>query len=70
MRWSPKGRQTEVAVGLKAATALLRNRREGITVMLASMMPTVVLLIASLLLLDLTPLTTEDGSIWLRLVAR
>ncbi|WP_425444066.1 hypothetical protein, partial [Salmonella enterica] len=29
--------------------------------MLASMMPTVVLLIASLLLLDLTPLTTEDG---------
>ncbi|PXZ99624.1 hypothetical protein DMW43_27445, partial [Serratia marcescens] len=33
-----------------------------LTVMLASMMPTVVLLIASLLLLDLTPLTTEDGS--------
>lgn len=30
-----------------------------LTVMLASMMPTVVLLIASLLLLDLTPLTTE-----------
>ncbi len=41
-----------------------------LTVMLASMMPTVVLLIASLLLLYLTPLTTEDGSIWLRLVAR
>ncbi|MDF4285582.1 IncQ-type mobilization protein MobB [Vibrio parahaemolyticus] len=41
-----------------------------LTVMLASMMPTVVLLIASLLLLDLTPLTTEDGWIWRRFVAR
>nr|WP_282564625.1 IncQ-type mobilization protein MobB [Providencia rettgeri] len=66
----------EVAAEVSSAAQSARSASRGwhwklwLTVMLASMMPTVVLLIASLLLLDLTPLTTEDGSIWLRLVAR
>ena len=66
----------EVAAEVSSAAQSVRSASRGwhwklwLTVMLASMMPTVVLLIASLLLLDLTPLTTEDGSIWLRLVAR
>ena len=66
----------EVAAEVSSAAQGARSASRGwhwklwLTVMLASMMPTVVLLIASLLLLDLTPLTTEDGSIWLRLVAR
>ena len=66
----------EVAAEVSSAAQSARSASGGwhwklwLTVMLASMMPTVVLLIASLLLLDLTPLTTEDGSIWLRLVAR
>lgn len=66
----------EVAAEVSSAAQSARSVSRGwhwklwLTVMLASMMPTVVLLIASLLLLDLTPLTTEDGSIWLRLVAR
>ncbi len=65
-----------VAAEVSSAAQSARSASRGwhwklwLTVMLASMMPTVVLLIASLLLLDLTPLTTEDGSIWLRLVAR
>ncbi|PYA91369.1 IncQ-type mobilization protein MobB, partial [Serratia marcescens] len=65
----------EVAAEVSSAAQSARSASRGghwklwLTVMLASMMPTVVLLIASLLLLDLTPLTTEDGSIWLRLVA-
>lgn len=66
----------EVAAEVSSAAQSAQSASRGwhwklwLTVMLASMMPTVVLLIASLLLLDLTPLTTEDGSIWLRLVAR
>lgn len=66
----------EVAAEVSSAAQSARSASQGwhwklwLTVMLASMMPTVVLLIASLLLLDLTPLTAEDGSIWLRLVAR
>ncbi|MFV2194391.1 IncQ-type mobilization protein MobB [Escherichia coli] len=62
----------EVAAEVSSAAQSARgwHWKLWLTVMLASMMPTVVLLIASLLLLDLTPLTTEDGSIWLRLVAR
>lgn len=65
----------EVAEEVSSAAQSARSAARGwhwklwLTVMLASMMPTVVLLIASLLLLDLTPLTAEDGSIWLRLVA-
>ncbi|EBF7350559.1 IncQ-type mobilization protein MobB [Salmonella enterica] len=66
----------EVASEVSDAAQSARSAARGwhwklwLTVMAASMMPTLVLLIASLLLLDLTPLTTEDGSIWLRLVAR
>lgn len=55
----------EVAAEVSSAAQSARSASRGwhwklwLTVMLASMMPTVVLLIASLLLLDLTPLTTE-----------
>lgn len=66
----------EVAAEVSSAAQSARSASRGwhwklwLTVLAASAMPTLVLLIASLLLLDLTPLTTEDGSIWLRLVAR
>mgnify|MGYP000951420184 CR=1 FL=1 len=61
----------EVAAEVSSAAQSARSASRGWHWKLwLTVMPTVVLLIASLLLLDLTPLTTEDGSIWLRLVAR
>ncbi|MDP1217631.1 IncQ-type mobilization protein MobB [Klebsiella pneumoniae] len=63
---------SEVSSAAQSARSASRgwHRKLWLTVMLASMMPTVVLLIASVLLLYLTPLTTEEVSIWMRLVAR
>ena len=64
----------EVAAEVSSAAQSARSASRGWTwrlwagVILASLMPTVVLLIASWLSLDLRVITTEDGTIWLRLL--